>query len=97
MIKKVQIPQELILEVQRLWFEYQSNLNILGYLMTQNDINKELLAEYNQDTKTRFTECEMYKQKIADYFLQIYIFLSKKTKKIAWANVHDILIFSYAT
>jgi hypothetical protein len=34
MIKKVQIPQEIILEVQRLWFEYQSNLNILGYLMT---------------------------------------------------------------
>ena len=68
MIKKVQIPQEIILEVQRLWFEQQSNLYILGYLMTQNDINKELLAEYNQDTKTRFTECEMYKQKIADLY-----------------------------
>lgn len=68
MNKSIQIPENLMVEVQRLWFEYQSNLNILGYLMSQNGINKELLQDYNNDTKSRFTELEIYKQQIADLY-----------------------------
>mgnify|MGYP004549314081 CR=1 FL=1 len=29
--------------------------------MSQNGINKELLQDYNNDTKSRFTELEIYK------------------------------------
>ena len=63
--KKVIIPEQVSAYVERLFFEYNASLNIIRYLMSQDDIKEEYMQRYLRRSEQKYTELEMVKENIA--------------------------------
>ena len=46
--KKVIIPEQVSGYVERLFFEYNASVNILRYLMSQDDVKDEYIQRYSK-------------------------------------------------
>ena len=64
----VYIPSETSLEVERRFFEYNSALNVVRYLMSQPTVNKKILNEYIKTVEGRGVELDLWKQNISQLY-----------------------------
>ena len=52
-------------DIERWFFEYNASLNIIRYLMSQDDIKEEYMQRYLRRSEQKYTELEMVKENIA--------------------------------
>ena len=65
MEKKVRIPVEVSTYVEKLFFEYNESLNILRYLMSQDDVKDEYIQRYSESSEEKYMELETAKREIS--------------------------------
>lgn len=65
---KVKLTSEDSIYVERLWFEYNASLNILRFLMSQDDVLEKHLQKYLDSSETKYTELEMAKKEISSLY-----------------------------
>lgn len=61
-IIRVPMDTEDISLVERLFYEYNSSKDLVGYLMQQDKVNEEYLQQYINITERRFVELELTKE-----------------------------------
>lgn len=54
--------------IERLFYEYNASLNILRFLMSQNDINQEYLIQYQKTSEEKYTILEIGKKEISTIY-----------------------------
>lgn len=69
MVEIILIPNELSLKVERQYFEYNSALNVVGYLMQRGNINEELLQKYIDTVEYRGVQLELTKQAVSKEYV----------------------------
>lgn len=65
---KVRLTHEENNYVERLWYEYNASLNILRYLMSQDDILEKHLQKYLDSSEAKYTELEFAKKEISEHY-----------------------------
>ena len=55
--------------VELSFHEYNSTLSIINYLIKDNDIDKNLLQEYNNEADRRYIKLELYKNMMSKKYL----------------------------
>ena len=65
MERKVIISDQVSAYVERLFFEYNASLNILRYLMSQDDVKDEYIQRYLDCSEKKYTELEIAKEYIS--------------------------------
>lgn len=69
MEKIVEIPYNQSVYVERLFFEYNANCNLINYLMSQETVKKEILDEYVKENYRMYSELEIAKTRVSnEYF-----------------------------
>lgn len=63
-IEYVDVPHELIIELQRRHYEWHASKHILHYLMTCNDVSMERIQLYADCAETKFVDAELMKEAI---------------------------------
>ena len=58
MEKRVRIPEQVSTYVEKLFFEYNASVNILRYLMSQDDVKDEYIQRYSKSAKEKYIELE---------------------------------------
>lgn len=71
MEKKVIIPEQVSAYVERLFFEYNASLNILRYLMSQDDVKNEYIQRYSDSSEKKYTELEIVKESISKEYAPV--------------------------
>lgn len=64
----VKIPEALSAEVERQFLEYQGCLNIINYLLSNNNTNTEMIEKYQQDALNRFVVLETLKTQVTKQY-----------------------------
>ena len=64
----VNIPENICLEVERRYFEYEAAKHLIGYLMSRTDVQLELLQNYLDVAEVKFADLEMMKNAIVAQF-----------------------------
>ena len=64
MEKKVIIPVDVSTYVEKLFFEYNASLNIVRYLMSQDDVKDEYIQRYLKRTEEKHVELEIVKEEV---------------------------------
>ena len=62
---KVQLTNEENIYVERLLYEYNASLNILRFLMAQDDVLEKHLQKYLDSSEAKYAELEMAKKAIS--------------------------------
>ena len=65
MEKKVKIPEQVSAYVEKLFFEYNASLNILRYLMSQDDVIDRYIKDYSNSSGRKYTELEIAKETVS--------------------------------
>ena len=73
----VDVPAEEMVELERLWYEYNASRDIIAFLMQQKGVIWETLQEYINVSEKRFTECEMKKVSLATNYKPAEVDLTK--------------------
>lgn len=60
-VEYVNIPENLSMEIERLFFEYNAALSVCRFLMSQEDINDEMMQKYLDSIECKWVELEMTK------------------------------------
>lgn len=68
-IKKIQIPEELMDLIQKLCYEVQSLQQLIGYLLTEEDINEKRLQIFQYEYETKYAMLEIAKREILNEYL----------------------------
>ena len=55
--------------VEKAFYEYNASLNILSYLLKQDNINKEYIKEYTKQSEIYFITLEEYKSAISSKYM----------------------------
>lgn len=66
---RVQIPADISSEVERRFFEYNATRDIIGYLMSRDDVLAKNLEKYLVIAENRFTELELMKEDVTSQFV----------------------------
>lgn len=64
MEKKVRIPEQVSTYVEKLFFEYNASVNILRYLMSQDDVKDEYIQRYSKNVQEKYIELETAKREV---------------------------------
>lgn len=54
--------------IERMFHEYNASLNILRFLMSQNDINEEYLLKYTKASEEKYIILEIGKKEISERY-----------------------------
>lgn len=54
--------------IERMFHEYNASLNILRFLMCQNDINEEYLLKYTKASEEKYIILEIGKKEISERY-----------------------------
>lgn len=65
MDKRIRIDEGISTYIEKLFFEYNSALNILRYLASQEDVKQEYLDRYFEDAKNKGIELELAKNEVS--------------------------------
>ena len=60
----VDIPENLCIEVERRYFEYEASKHLIGYLMSRDDIKLDFLQAYLDASEIKFADLEMMKNSV---------------------------------
>ena len=60
-IININIPENISQKVEKAFYEYNSSLNILSYLMKQKEINSDYLNQYFKKSEMYYIELEKLK------------------------------------
>lgn len=60
-VEYVNIPENLSVEIERLFFEYNAALSVCRFLMSQEGINDEMMQKYLDSVECKWVELEMAK------------------------------------
>ena len=71
MEKKVKISESLSAYVERLFFEYNACVNILRYLMSQDDVKDEYIQRYSKYSEEKYTELEIAKAEVTKKYAPV--------------------------
>lgn len=63
---KVKISHDESIYIERLWFEYNASLNILRFLMAQEDVLEKHLQKYLDSSEAKNVELEVAKKNISE-------------------------------
>ncbi len=61
---KVKLTNEENTYIERLWFEYNASLNILRFLMSQEDVLEKHLQKYLDSSEAKYAELEIAKKEM---------------------------------
>ena len=65
---RVHLDHEDCTLIERLYYEYCGARDIIGFLMTRDDINEAKLQEYINIAEKRFAECEVNKAQVDAHY-----------------------------
>lgn len=71
MEKKVIIPVAVSTYVEKLFFEYNASLNIVRYLMSQDDVKDEYIQRYLKQCEEKHVELEVTKKEVTEEYAPI--------------------------
>lgn len=74
----VNIPENLCIEIERRYFEYEAAKHLIGYLMSRKDTQVELLQMYLDSAELKFADLEMMKNEV----------ISAYPSQNGWANYY---------
>ena len=60
-VEYINIPEDLSVEIERLFFEYNAALSVCRFLMSQEGINDEMMQKYLDSVECKWVELEMAK------------------------------------
>lgn len=63
-IEYINIPMELSMDVERLFFEYNAALSVCRFLMSQEDINDDMMQKYLDSVECKWIELEIAKERV---------------------------------
>lgn len=71
MEKKVRIPEQVSTYVEKLFFEYNASVNILRYLMSQDDVKDEYIQRYSKNAQEKYIELETVKREVTKEYAPV--------------------------
>lgn len=67
-IEYVEIPHDIIVEVERRHFEFCASQQLIGYLMSRPDTQEHLLQKYLDSSEKKFVELELMKNAVVEQY-----------------------------
>ena len=65
---KITIPEEESIYMERLFYEYNASLNIIKFLMSQEEVLDKHLQKYLDSSEVKYTEMEMAKNELSNKY-----------------------------
>ena len=93
---RVTIPEDLSLNIERLFYEYNAGMQSVAFLSKDKDVPMDILKWKMDQTETTYAELEMLKNETAKKYLPDYIRLSRKDYDFTFMFDTSEIVYTFA-
>ena len=93
---RVTIPEDLSLNVERLFYEYNAGMQSVAFLSKDKDVPMDILKWKMDQTETTYAELEMLKNETAKKYLPDYIRMSRKDYSYEFVFGTSEIVYTFA-